>query len=91
MGELERYMATVRVGPKGQIVIPHQVRAMFKICPGDLLMLLADVQRGIAIHPADTLYQIVDGALGNSENPTHAQQLNPAAQEPSESDQNERN
>lgn len=91
MGELERYMASVRVGLKGQIVIPHLVRNMFHIAPGDQLLLLADVQRGIAIHPADTLYQIVDGTLGNSENPTHAQQLNPAAQEPSESDQNERN
>ncbi len=42
---------TVRVGEKGQIVIPKEARDMFGIKPGDTLLLLADRQRGIAIPP----------------------------------------
>ena len=42
---------TVRVGEKGQIVIPKEARDMFGINPGDTLLLLADRERGIAIPP----------------------------------------
>ena len=34
---------------KGQIVVPKEVREMFGIRPGDTLLLLADVNRGIAL------------------------------------------
>jgi len=36
-----KYMSSVKVGPKGQIVIPKEVRDLFQIQPGDTLMLLA--------------------------------------------------
>ncbi|MGM9645998.1 MAG: AbrB/MazE/SpoVT family DNA-binding domain-containing protein [Eubacteriales bacterium] len=44
-----KFISTVNVGEKGQIVIPKQVRDMFGICPGDTLLLLADKKDGIAI------------------------------------------
>ena len=44
----DKFMTTVRIGPKGQIVIPKEVRAMFGLAPGDSLILLADRERGIA-------------------------------------------
>lgn len=44
-----KFMATVKVGAKGQIVIPAEVREMLHIRPGDTLLLLADVQEGIAL------------------------------------------
>ena len=43
-----KYLASVKLGPKGQIVVPKEVREMFGIRPGDTL-LLADVNRGIAL------------------------------------------
>ena len=43
----DKFMTTVRIGPKGQIVIPKEVRAMFGLAPGDSLILLAE--RGIAL------------------------------------------
>lgn len=44
-----KFAGTVRVGEKGQIVIPKAAREMFNIKPGDVLLLLADEKRGIAI------------------------------------------
>lgn len=44
-----KFMAPVKVGPKGQIVIPAEVREMFGIAPGDTLLLLADLNEGIAL------------------------------------------
>ena len=38
----DKYMGSVKVGPKGQIVIPKEARDMFEIQPGDTLLLLAD-------------------------------------------------
>ena len=49
------YMSSVKLGPKGQIVIPKEARAMFGLEPGDTLVLLADTKKGIALQTADKL------------------------------------
>ena len=59
----------VRVGEKGQIVIPKGVRDLFDIKPGDTLLVLADEKRGIAITKDDILLQQFDAILG-AEDPT---------------------
>lgn len=46
---------TVKVGEKGQFVIPKEARDMFGIHPGDVLLVLGDIERGIAIPPKDTM------------------------------------
>jgi len=56
----ERFAATVKVGLKGQIVIPQEARAMFGILPGDTLLLLADPKQGIAIVRTDLFNHFID-------------------------------
>lgn len=59
-----KYMATVKIGPKGQIVIPKEAREMFGLKAGDSLVLLADKTQGMALQPysfIETLWQAVSG------------------------------
>ena len=56
----KKYACTATVGEKGQIVIPKQIREMFDIHSGDVLLLLADKKRGIAIPPIEKLDTVVD-------------------------------
>ena len=46
-----KYAWTVKVGEKGQFVIPKEARDIFNINPGDTLIVLADINKGIAIPP----------------------------------------
>ena len=48
-----KFAWTVTVGEKGQIVIPKQAREVFGIAPGDTLVMLGDVKRGLAIPPRE--------------------------------------
>ena len=45
----DKDLCTVKIGEKGQIVIPKNMREMFGIKAGDSLLLMADKERGIAI------------------------------------------
>ena len=58
-----KYMGPVKVGPKGQIVIPKEVRDMFGIEYGDTLVLLADSHKGIAIERMGIFSKIADAIL----------------------------
>ena len=62
--EKGKVAATVRVGEKGQIVIPKAARDLFEIKPGDTLLLLADEKRGIAIMKDEELFRRFDEVLG---------------------------
>lgn len=59
----DKFMSTVKVGEKGQIVIPKEARDMFGIEPGDSLMLLADKDRGIAIVAFDGMVDFMQAVL----------------------------
>ena len=55
-----RFVGLAKVGEKGQIVIPKEAREMFKIEPGDTLVILCDKKKGIAILKSDVLESTVD-------------------------------
>ena len=46
-----KYAWTVKIGEKGQFVIPKEAREVFDIKPGDTILVLGDVKKGIAIPP----------------------------------------
>lgn len=70
-GPKGKYAWTVKVGEKGQFVIPKEARDIFNIKPGDTLIVLADEKRGIAIPPQDMFTHlsraIFDGNLPDND------------------------
>ncbi|MFT4296681.1 MAG: AbrB/MazE/SpoVT family DNA-binding domain-containing protein [Micropruina sp.] len=59
-----RWISMVRLGPKSQIVIPKEVRELFGIGPGDVLLLMADRERGIALVDPSEYAEVIDKTLG---------------------------
>ena len=56
----ERFIVSVKVGPKGQITIPKEARKMFDIKEGDTLMVMGDKNKGIALIKADVFYNYME-------------------------------
>lgn len=54
-----RFIVSVKVGPKGQITIPSEARKMFDIQEGETLMVMGDKERGIALLKADSFYSLM--------------------------------
>ena len=66
MVQLEgKYAWTVKVGEKGQFVIPKEAREIFNINPGDTLIVLGDVEQGLAIPPKAALNGLINQIYGN--------------------------
>ena len=64
MSREDRYfMSSVKIGPKGQIVIPKEARDMFSLQPGDTLVLLADKKKGLALQTAEKLNPFLQKAF----------------------------
>ena len=53
----------VKVGDKGQIVIPKDARKLYDIKPGDALIMLGD-ERGIALLKTEIFQGVIDQAMG---------------------------
>ncbi len=54
----------VKVGDKGQIVIPKDARQVYDIKPGDALIMLGD-ERGIALLKTEIFQSAIDQAMGD--------------------------
>ena len=59
----DRFIVSVKVGPKGQITVPAEARKMFDIKEGDTLMVLGDRQRGLALVKSDAFYALMEGGF----------------------------
>lgn len=55
---------TVKIGEKGQFVIPREARDMLGIHPGDTILVLGDVERGIAIPPKSMMDKYISMIFG---------------------------
>ncbi|MCH5171938.1 MAG: AbrB/MazE/SpoVT family DNA-binding domain-containing protein [Erysipelotrichales bacterium] len=60
----DRFIVSVKVGAKGQIIVPVEARKMFDIHPGDTLMILGDKNRGLAIVKDTEFYKLMDASYG---------------------------
>ena len=63
----DRFIVSVKVGPKGQITVPKEAREMFDIKEGDTLMVLGDKKRGIALLKDDLFYKLAEEKNGDSD------------------------
>ena len=52
----------VKVGDKGQVVIPRDARKQYDIKPGDALLVLGD-QRGMALLKTEVFQAAIDQAM----------------------------
>ena len=51
INEGKYYAWMVKIGEKGQFVIPKEARELFHLNPGDEILVLGDKEKGIAILP----------------------------------------
>ena len=58
-----KFVGICKVGEKGQIVIPKEIRNMFNINPGDSIIVLCDKEKGIALVKADVIENLTDKLL----------------------------
>lgn len=69
-GHVGKHMfGTVKVGARGQIVIPKEARDVFDIETGDALLVIGDEERGIAIVKNELFKQFTQEVLGAPERP----------------------
>ncbi len=58
-----KFVGICKVGEKGQIVIPKEIRNMFDIKSGDSIIVLCDREKGIALLKADVIENLTDKVL----------------------------
>ena len=65
--EEQTSLISVKVGEKGQIVIPKDARQIFGVKPGDTLLILGDEETGIIVTKPDVLRDAADDIFGKME------------------------
>ena len=58
-----KFIGVCKVGEKGQIVIPKEVRDMFNINAGDSVVVLCDKEKGIALLKSDFIEDLTSKIL----------------------------
>ncbi len=61
----DKFAGIAKVGEKGQIVIPKEARDMFDIKPGDSVIVLCDMKKGMAIVKSEVLEDTIDKIMPN--------------------------
>lgn len=64
-GNARRVFGTAKVGDRGQIVIPKEVRDLFIINPGDTLLILGEEETGLIVSKPEVLADIANKLFDN--------------------------
>ncbi len=59
-----KYAWTVKIGERGQFVIPKEARDMLGVKPGDTILVLGDEERGLAILPKAMMNRYISMIFG---------------------------
>ena len=62
-----KYAWMVKIGERGQVVIPKEARELFDLQPGDEILVLGDNERGIAILPKSKQQSYIKRIFSNIE------------------------
>ena len=62
-----RVFGTVKVGQRGQIVIPQEARRFFGISPGDTLLIVGRDRTGLVISRPEVLQDLANALLDRQE------------------------
>ena len=54
----------VKIGEKGQFVVPKEARELFSLQPGDEIFVLGDKEKGIAILPKEKQQEYIKKIFG---------------------------
>ena len=59
-GNTKRVFGTAKVGDRGQIVIPKEARELFRIRPGDTLLIMGEENKGLIVSRPELLSDLAD-------------------------------
>lgn len=62
-----KYAWIVKIGEKGQFVIPKEARDLFGLQPGQEILVLGDAARGIAILPKEKQQEYIAGIFAQED------------------------
>ncbi|MBO5504928.1 MAG: AbrB/MazE/SpoVT family DNA-binding domain-containing protein [Clostridia bacterium] len=62
-----KYAWMVKIGEKGQFVIPKEAREMFDLQPGEEILVLGDKEKGIAILPKEKQQDFIKNIFNHIE------------------------
>lgn len=62
-----KYAWMVKIGEKGQFVIPKEARDAFGFQPGEEILVLGDIERGIAILPRQKQQEYIERLFAQME------------------------
>ncbi len=57
------FFGVCKVSERGQIVIPKEARDVFKVKAGDSLLLLGDIEKGMALVKAEVFNSVAEDIL----------------------------
>ena len=62
-----KYAWKVKIGEKGQFVIPKEARELFDLKPGMEILVLGDREKGIAILPRNRQHEMLQNIISATE------------------------